>query len=149
MSATAEIKSNLLQVGNVCCQIKFTRKKTLMQPNYREKVFFGVAEKSFKDRFYNHTKSFTHEKQGNDQEFLKEYWEINFIPKVTQCMVRECLSYNLSKGKCYLCQNEKLEINSYKGNYLWNKRSELINNCRHLKRHMLLRHDSKDLQSFS
>ena len=83
MSATAELKSNLLQEGNVCCQIKFTRKKTLMQLNYREKVYFGVAENSFKDRFYNHTKSFTREKYGNDKEFSKEYWEINIIPKVT------------------------------------------------------------------
>ena len=31
------------------------------QPNYNDKVYFAVAKKSFKDRFYNHTKSFTHE----------------------------------------------------------------------------------------
>ena len=35
-------------------------KITSIQPNYKDKVYFGVAEKSFKDRFYNHTKSFTH-----------------------------------------------------------------------------------------
>ena len=117
------------------------------QPSYNEKVYFGVAEKSFKDRFYNHTKSFTHEDYTNDTELSKEYWDIkrnNFIPKVTWIIVRECPPYSLSKRKCYLCLNEKLEINSYKGNNLLNKRSELINNCRHLNKYTLLRHDTKD-----
>ena len=65
-------------------------------------------------RFYNHTKF---------------YWGIkknNFIPKVTWRILREYPPYNLSKRKCYLSLNEKLEINSYKGNNLLNKRSELI-----------------------
>ena len=98
-------------------------------------------------RFHNHTKSFTHEDYANDRELSKEYWEIKrnkFIPKVTWSIVRECPPYNLSKGKCYLCVNEKLEINSYKGNNLLNKRSELINRCTQLNKHTLLRHDSKD-----
>ena len=113
------------------------------QPSYNEKVYFGVAEKSFKDRFYNHTKYFTHEDYANDTELSKEYWDIkrnNFIPKVTWSIVRECPPYSLSKRKCYLCLNEKLEINLYKGNNLLNKRSELINKCKHT----LLRHDTKD-----
>ena len=66
------------------------------------------------------------------------------IPKLTWSIVRECPSYSLSKRKCYMCLNEKLEINSYKGNNLLNKRSELINKCRHLNKHTLLRHDTKD-----
>ena len=80
----------------------------------------------------NKTKSFTHEDYANDTEFSKEYWEIkrnNFIPKVTWSILRECPPYNLRKRNCYLCLNEKLEINSYKGNNLLNKRSELIK-CR-------------------
>ena len=68
----------------------------------------------------------------------------NFIPRLTWSIVRECPLYSLSKRNCYLCLNEKLEINSYKGNNLLNKRSELINKCRHLNKHTLLRHDSKD-----
>ena len=89
----------------------------------------------------------THEDYANDTELSKEYWDIkrnNFIPKVTRSIVRECPPYSLSKRKCYLCLNEKLEINSYKGNNLLNKRLELINKCRHLNKHTLLRHDTKD-----
>ena len=104
--------------------------------NYNDKVYLVVPEKSFKERFYNDTKSFTHEDYANDTELSKEYWEIKrnyFIPKVTWSIVKECPPYSLSRRKCYLCLNEKLEINSYKGNNLLNKRSELINKCRHLK----------------
>ena len=92
------------------------------------------------------TQSFTHEDYANDTELSKEYWDIkrsNFIPKLTCNIVRECPPHCLSKRKCYLRLNEKLEINSCKGNNLLNKRSELINKCRHLNKHTLLRHDSK------
>ena len=90
------------------------------QPNYNDK-----------DRFYNHTKSFTHEDYANGIELCKECWHIkrnNFIPKVTWSIVGECPPYSLSKRKCY-CLNEKLKINSYKGVNLLKKRSELINKC--------------------
>ena len=113
------------------------------QPNYNENVYFGVAGKSFD----NHTKSFTNEDYANDTQLPKEYCDFkrnNFIPKVTWSIVRECPQYSLSKRKCYLCLNKKLEINSYKGNNLLKKRSELINKCRHLNKHTLIRHDSKD-----
>ena len=58
-------------------------KITSTQPNYNDKVYFGVAEKSLKD----YTKSYTHE---NNIELSKEYWEIkrsNFIPRVTRSIV--------------------------------------------------------------
>ena len=46
-------------------------KITSIQPNYKEKVYFGVVEKSLKDRFYSQTKSFTLEDYANDTEFPK------------------------------------------------------------------------------
>ena len=50
--------------------------------------------------------------------------------------------YNNNK-KCYLCLNEKLEIASYKGDNLLNRRSELIGKCRHQNKFTLLRHDNR------
>ena len=61
-------------------------KITSTPPNYNDKVYFGVTENSFKDRFYNHTKSFIHDDYARNTEFSKEYWEIkrsNFNSKVT------------------------------------------------------------------
>ena len=42
------------------------------QPNYNDKFYFGVAEKSFKDKFYNQTKSFIYEDYANDTKLSKE-----------------------------------------------------------------------------
>ena len=40
--------------------------------------------------------------------------------------------------------NEKLEIASYKGRNLLNKRSEIINKCRHRNKFALALYDNKD-----
>ena len=127
--------------------IVYQEKINSSQHDYNGKIYCGAAENSFKVRFYNHTKSFTREDYANDRGLSKEYWDNKrktFILKVTWSIVREFLPYSLSKRKCYLCLNKKLEIYSYKGNNLLNKRSKLINKGRHLNNHTLLRHDSKD-----
>ena len=56
----------------------------------------------------------------------------------------KCAPFNTTKRKCYLCPNEKLEIASYKGDNLLNKRSELISKFRHQNKFTLLRRESKD-----
>ena len=120
---------------------------TSNQRNYKQKVYIGTAKTDFKHRFNNHTKSFNLEHYENDTELSKEYWTIkrnHFIPKVTWRIIRKWAPFNTTKGKCYLCLNEKLEIASYKGDNLLNKRSELINKCRHQNKFTLLWHDSKD-----
>ena len=58
---------------------------TSSQSSYTEKFLFEVAEKPFKYRFCNHTKSFPHVDYTNDTELPKKYWKIkrrNFVPKV-------------------------------------------------------------------
>ena len=117
------------------------------QLNYKQKVYIRTAETDFKHRFNNHTKSFKLENYENDTELSKEYWTIkrnHFAPKVTWRIIRKCTAFNTTKRQCYLYLNEKLEIASYKGDNLLNKRSELISKCRHPKKFTLLRHDSKD-----
>ena len=49
-------------LGGKCLSpnIVYQGKINSSQPSYNEKIYIGVAEKSFKDRFCNHTKSFTH-----------------------------------------------------------------------------------------
>ena len=117
MSTTAEIRSIVLRWEMFVAKYSLSGKVTSTQPNYNDKVYFGVAEKSFKDRFYNQAKSFTHEDYTNDTELSKEYWDIkrnHFTAKVTWNIVRECPPYSLSKRTCYLCLNEKLEIDHIK-----------------------------------
>ena len=116
MRETAEIRSIVLQVGNVCRQTQFTREKQL-QFNTTTKTKFNLELQGSRSKILQ------------PHQILYPYWGIkrnNFITKVTWGILREYPPYNLSKRKCYLSLNEKLEINSYKGNNLLNKRSELI-----------------------
>ena len=93
-----------------------------------------------KDRFGNHKKSFNHLKHKNDTELSKEFWEIkkrNGTPKITWKIIRICPSYNPNSKRCLLCLNEKYEIATFKGNNLLNKRTEIINTCRHRSKYKL------------
>ena len=93
-------------------------------------------------RFNNHPKSLNLKQYENDTELSKKHCHLT--PKVTWKLIRICAPFNKFKIKCYLCLHEKLEIASYKGNNLLNKRSKHINTCRHHNKFILLRHDSKD-----
>ena len=120
---------------------------TLNQLNYKQKIYIAAAETDFKLRFNNHTKSFNLEHYENDTELSKEYWTIkrtHFVPEITWRIIRKCATFNTTKKKWYICLKEKLEIASYKGDNLLNKRSEFINKCRHQNKFTLLQHDSKD-----
>ena len=108
-------------LGGKCLSLNtaYLRKITPIQPN------FGVAEKSLKDftpnslllKITQMTKSFR-----NNTGKIKGK---TFIPKVTWSIVRECPPCNLSERKCQSSLNEIVEINSYKGKNLLNKRQEL------------------------
>ena len=120
---------------------------TSNQLKYKQKIYIETTETDFKHRFNNHTKSFSLEHYENDTELSKEYWTIkrnHFTPKATWRIITKCATFSTTKRKYYLCLNENLEIASYKGDNLLNKRSDLINKCRHQNKLTLLRYDSKD-----
>ena len=58
------------------------------------------------------SKSFNHNFFANNRKQTKENSKIkmiNFTPKITWSIVRKQLSYNLSRRKCNLCLNAKLQ----------------------------------------
>ena len=114
---------------------------------YKQKCYLGSSETIFKDRFGNHKKSFNHLKHKNDTELSKEFWEIkkrNGTPKITWKIIRICPSYNPNSKRCLLCLNGKYEIATYKGNNLLNKRTEIINTCRHRSKYKLVNCETTD-----
>ena len=107
---------------------------------YKQKCYLGLCETTFKNRFGNHKKSLNHVKHKNDTELSKFFWEIkkhNGPPKITWKNIRICRSYNPNCKRCLLCLNEKYEIVTYKGDSLLNKRTEIINTCRHRSKYKL------------
>ena len=131
------LAENIIYQANITCNL----------PNHNEKVYIGLCETSFKKRFANHKKSFSHRKYSNETELAKEYWSIkeqNGVPIISWKILRKCRVTSNKGHKCYLCLAEKLEILSDSGNSLLNKRSELITACRHSNRFKLMNSDSKD-----
>jgi len=131
------LTDNLIYKANITCN----------EPTYIPKNYLGSAETTFKLRYANHKKTFNYEKYENDTELSKEVWRLKrkgYTPKVTWTIHKKCFPYNFNTKRCHLCLNEALEIASYTGDDLLNKRSELIAKCRHETKFTLLRHDSKD-----
>ena len=131
------LENNIVYEGTINCN----------KPNYKEKIYFGIAETSFKQRFSNHLKSFNIKKYRKETELSKEFWNIKesgFVPQIKWRIRRNVCAYNLENKQCQLCLNEKLEIALYEGDNLLNKKSELISKCRHLNKFTLQHHDTKD-----
>ena len=122
--------------------------------NDQKKFYLGVPETPFKERFRNHKKEFTHKKYRNSTELSKYIWQLkdaNITPIVTWKVVAKVFS-DTKINFCKLCLTEKVFIiNALNDSQLLNKKSELINTCRHqnnllfkcLKRNNK-RHDSMD-----
>ena len=55
-----------------------------------------------------------------------------------------CRPYYPNSKRCLLCLNEKYEIATYKGDNLLNKRTEIINTCRHRNKYKLANYDAID-----
>ena len=120
---------------------------TSNMPNYHEKIYIGSTATTFKKRFSNHKKSFNAQKYRNETELSKEVWKIknsNFIPTITWSILKLCAPFNRNNLKCKLCLTEKFLIATYPQDNILNTRSDLISKCRHVNKHLLIHHDSKD-----
>ena len=111
------------------------------------KVYFGVTKTAFKKRYANHVKSFRHEQYQNDTELSVESWKMknNGTNAAIKFEIKSRHQpYNVNTKRCSLCLNEKLEIALYKGTNLLNKRTEIINKCRHSTKYALASYVIKD-----
>ena len=70
--------------------------------NYREKHYIGLCHTTFKMRYANHKKSFSHIKYKSNTELANEYWKIKNMhgtPTITWEIIKQSTSYDLSKKK--------------------------------------------------
>ena len=117
------------------------------QDNYQHKIYYGITETKFKQRYANHVKSFRHEKHQSDTEPSNQLWSIknnDCTPNTVWEILGKHQTYNPNTKRCFLCLKEKLQIARYKGSNLLNKRSEIINKCRQRNKFALVLCDSKD-----
>ena len=106
-----------------------------------EKIYFGSTQGDFKTRYYNHKTSFSHEKYRHCTALSSYVWELKentgVDPIIKWEVIKKCRKYRAGNRACRLCMEEKLAIASCKSRNMLNKRSEVLNSCRH-KRAWLL-----------
>ena len=109
-------------------------------PNYGEKIYKGISEPPFKNRYGNHKKSFSHQKYKSETCLSTEIWRIKNLggtPIITWRPVKQYPGFNPTTGRCALCLNEKLAILNHQGPNLINKRDEIVSTCRHRRKFLL------------
>ena len=99
------------------------------------KHYIGMTSRTFKERYRNHIKSFTHKKYSNETELSKHIWHLkqNKTDSTIKWSIKK-IYFLHGRKRCNLCLEEKLNILKEKDNRLLNKRSEIISACQHKNR---------------
>ena len=103
--------------------------------------YIGIAGGQFKQRYNNHTASFRNPDKKHETKLSKFVWELKekaIDPVVKWEIVETVPTYTPTLGRCILCLKEKERILFYKEEATLNCRSELVSNCRHRRKFLLL-----------
>ena len=96
--------------------------------------YVGLAATDFKARYRNHTSSFRDQKKRFSTELSKYIWSLKDINKqytIHWKILCRARAYSNITKKCNLCTSEKYFIICRPELATLNKRSELLNKCRH------------------
>ena len=126
-------------VGGKCKASAVIYKATVESAPNIVKEYVGLSEPPFKSRFYGHTHDIKDEKSAGTT-LSKYVWSLKNEQKpysIKWQIIRQSVPYQCGTRKCDLCLSEKLEIVLNKSTNLLNKRSEMVNKCRHSRKFKL------------
>ena len=104
------------------------------------KNYFGTFEKSFKERYGNHTSSFTNKSRQKSIELSNYIWELKVNDEnytIDRIIAMKAYPYICETRKCDLCLREKLLIARADSESLLNKRDQLVSKCHHMNKFTL------------
>ena len=118
-------------------------------PNFPKRVYLGVAEGDWKQRFYNNKNSIKNKSYRNDTTLSSYLWDLrekhNVFPTLTWSVVKSVPGYSNISKRCLLCLTEKVLIATYENpEELLNKRLELMAKCRHDNKFLLSNYKSNN-----
>ena len=116
------------------CRDKAIVYQATVQAKDQSKNYIGLCETEFKARFYNHNHSFNSDSKRNATELSKFIWsckDSGINPAIFWKIICHATPYQHGGKVCNLCLAEKYEILTANDDALLNKRTELINKCRH------------------
>ena len=105
-----------------------------------ENIYFGICAGAWKPRYRNHGKSFSNRRYEKDSKLSDFIWRLkdkNIGYSLKWEIVTQATPYKCGTNRCNLCLTEKVIIarSNHKG--LLNKRTELMNKCRHKNKYLL------------
>ena len=104
------------------------------------KVYIGVCETTFKDRYRNHVKDIKQRKYIKSTELSKYVWSLKDEGKnpTIRWRIIKTIRSKARSNYCKLCLSEKLIIiNSLDDPDVLNTKSEFISKCRHNNKFMI------------
>ena len=129
------VKTNC-PLNNNCRVSSVVYKCEVTAPNTEKKVYIGLTERDFKQRYNSHKQSFNNKKYSNSTTLSTYIWKLketqHLTPTLHWSIIKRVKSYSNSSKSCPLCLEEKLQIMEYPyKKELLNKRTEIISKCRH------------------
>ena len=104
------------------------------------KRYLGATEPMFKKRFANHKSSFANPVKKSETCLSKYIWKLKdrAVPyEIKWSLHKQSFPYQCGTRKCDICLSEKLAILKGDPQVLINKRSEIMNKCRHKLKYKL------------
>ena len=93
-------------------------------------MYNRIAETTFKLRYANHGKSFSHQNTELAKLMLENEW---FKEKCTRRLVHFGKTpFNAAAELCHWCLKKKIRIALHKGNIMLKKRTEVLSKCRQM-----------------
>ena len=138
------ISQCLLQQRCLSNNILYQANITALGENSETKVYYGICETTFKLRYANHKKSFSHRNRKSDTELSNEFWRIKdnkHSANITWDILGRHQAYNTSSKRCSLCLNEKLKIALHRNNNMLNKRTKILKQCKQMQTQKQVRSD--------
>ena len=116
-----------------CMKLFIVYKATVTSAN-DSKIYYGLTENTFKQRYNNHTQSIRHEKYEHSTELSRHLWTLKREGKaydITWSIHKRASAFSNASRKCQLCIAEKVAIITAEKELTLNKKSELVSKCRH------------------
>ena len=143
-------KKNECPLQNKCLSSKLIYQAEVTNDKDQEKkIYVGLTERTFIERYGNHKKSFAHKRYSKDTELSCYIWSLKDQNKtpVIKWSILKTVKSSLHYHPWVLCLMEKLIIiNKLDNEQLLNKRNEFISKCRHSNKLLLsnVKDDSND-----
>ena len=131
---------NSCPLQNKCLTKSIVYRADVSAPNKPKMTYYGLTEMTFKDRFYQHKSSFTHEDKRNATELSKYIWKLRdtgIEPKIEWSIHKRAFTYIGGATHCDLCLTEKTTIALANPKRTLNSRTEILGKCRHQRKFTL------------